>query len=331
MSSKEFRGADSKINNCMWGFADYVVRARPQIAVFESVQQAFTKPDGLGLMRRLRTHVEERTGDRWELFHIRHNAYSIGGAAQRRRYFWLISRVPFGIEPPVPTYLPVLNDIIGDLASLPLTWQAQPYRAPMHPWTEDLRNPLGTVDGHMNLNNPLIRRLYDLMREVEWKPGEAMATVIKRYYETYGKLPQSWAAYQEKIVTKQFLLGFTTPTRWNGQNHARVITGGSLQMVIHPWLNRMITHREAARILGFPDNWNILPLRGTAGLHLTWGKGISVQCGRWIGSWIHAALDGAPGTYRGKSLGDREWDIDVTHSWKQRKDPLNIRFPVVVQ
>ena len=37
MSSKEFRGADSKINHCMWAFADYVARVAPQVAVFESV------------------------------------------------------------------------------------------------------------------------------------------------------------------------------------------------------------------------------------------------------------------------------------------------------
>lgn len=90
MSSKEFRGAESKVNACMWAFAEYVVRTKPTIAVFESVQQAFTKSDGLELMRRLRARVEEGTGERWTLYHVRHNAYSVGGCAQRRRYFWLI-------------------------------------------------------------------------------------------------------------------------------------------------------------------------------------------------------------------------------------------------
>ena len=54
MSAKEFRGADSKINHCMWSFVDYVARVRPQVAVFESVQQARNRPDGLQLMRALR-------------------------------------------------------------------------------------------------------------------------------------------------------------------------------------------------------------------------------------------------------------------------------------
>lgn len=330
MSSGHFRGANSPALSCTWAFAEYVARAKPVIAVFESVGQAYSHPDGLPTMRALHALVEEKTGAKWNLYHVRHNAYSVGGCAQRKRYFWVISRIPFGIEIPRPTILPVLNDVIGDLATLPLTWQAQPYRAPLHPWTQQLENPAGTVDGHMNLSNPLTHRIYDLLRGTEWNPGEAIGTVAKRYYTTHGKLPDSWKHNEAKIVGKNFMMGFTTPTRWNGQNHARVITGGSLQMVIHPWLDRLITHREAARILGFPDNWNILPLRKVSGLFMTWGKGISVACGRWIGEWIHAALDGQPGTHVGKQIGEREWDIDVTHSWKLGSDRLNIRFPIMV-
>jgi DNA (cytosine-5)-methyltransferase 1 len=331
MSAKSFRGAGSKINHCMHAFSDYVARVRPQVAVFESVQQAYTNPDGRVLMTQLRDNVEERTGERWNLFHVRHNAYSVGGAAQRRRYFWLISRVPFGVEIPQPRVLPVLNDVIGDLAPLPLTWNPQPYRSPAHPWTHHLLNPAGTVDGHINLNNPLTRRIVDLINGIAWNPGEAIHTVVRRHYETHGRLPASWAASENKLVSRDFVMGFTTPTRWNGENHARVITGGSLQMVVHPWLPRLITHREAARVLGFPDNWNILPLRRVSGLANTWGKGISTHCGRWIGEWIKNSLDGQPGSVIGTSAGEREYDIDLTHTWKLTRDAVNVRFPVVVQ
>lgn len=330
MSAKTFRGADSKINACMWSFSDYVARARPQIAVFESVQQAYSSPGGIELMRKLRANVEERTGELWNLFHVRHNAYSVGGAAQRRRYFWLISRVPFGVEMPRLRVLPVLNDVIGDLASLPLTWNAQPYRAPAHPWALDKLSPNGTVDGHITVNNPLTRRLSDLMAAIDWKPGESISTVARRHQQQHGRLPDSWAGSASKLVASDFRMGFTTPVRWNGVNHARVITGGSLQMVVHPWLQRTITHRETARIMGFPDNWNILPLRRVSGLSMTWGKGITVQCGRWIGEWISRSLDGEPGSVIGTEIGERERDIDLTHSWRTGSDRLNIRFPVVV-
>jgi len=317
MSAKSFRGANSKVNACMWAFADYVIRARPTIAVFESVQQARNRPDGLDLMRRLRAHVEEDTGDRWTLYHVRHNAYSVGGCAQRKRYFWLISRVPFGVEVPQPRTLPVLADVIADLAPLGRTWHAQPYRAPVtHMWTEQLRSASGAVDGHVHVSNPLTQRVADLIDGCGWEPGASLGEICRRYYEKHGRLPASMAQGEAKIVANDFAMGFTTVTRWRGEQPARVITGASLQLVIHPWLDRMITHREAARILGFPDDWLIKPLRGVSGLNLTWGKGISVHCGRWIGGWIARALDGNPGTHVGSLIGEREYDIDVTHAWK---------------
>jgi hypothetical protein len=69
--------------------------------------------------------------------------------------------------------------------------------------------------------------------------------------------------------------------------------------------------------MGFPDTWLIEPLKNTPGLVATWGKGITVDCGRWIGEWIHSALDGQPGTHRGAEIGTREFLIDVTNAWSQ--------------
>jgi len=317
MSSKEFRGADSKINHCMWSFAEYVIRAMPTVAVFESVQQAFTKPDGYDLMLRLRARVEDGTGVGWALHHVKHNAYSVGGSAQRRRYFWLISRVPFGIEEPTPDHLPVLDDVIGDLAPLGRTWHPQPYRAPASRWARRLLSNSGTVDGHHDADTPLTRRIKDLVAGVPWHPGESISTVARRYRDEFARLPASFEASEEKIVKNDFMMGFTTPVRWDGTRAARVVTGGSLVMVLHPWLDRVITHREAARILGFPDDWRIAPLRRSSGLQMTWGKGITVDCGRWIGQWIRRALDGSPGPDPGRELRDREYLIDVTDSWKK--------------
>lgn len=316
MSSKEFRGADSVINHCMWAFADYVSLVNPQVAVFESVQQACSeKNGGLDLMRALRAHVEAKTGHSWGLWHVKHNAYSVGGAAQRRRYFWLISRVPFGIELERPRRLPTLNDVIGDLENLSLTWEQQPYRMPASWWARQRRSH--AVDGHMNYDSPLARRIYDLIRTVEWNPREGIATVVKRCYERHGHLPDSWRATEQKIVKNNFFMGFTTPVRWDGTHAARVVTGAALHNVIHPNLDRMITHREAARILGFPDDWRVLPLKTRSGLSMTWGKGITVDCGRWIGTWIERSLSGSPGSHTGQPVGDREWMIDITNTYRQ--------------
>ena len=97
--------------------------------------------------------------------------------------------------------------------------------------------------------------------------------------------------------------------RWDPERPARVITGAALDMVLHPYESRTITHREAARVMGFPDDWRILPLRGVSNLRATWGKGITVQCGKWIGEQVKNALDGNPGSVTGVPDGDREWFI----------------------
>lgn len=313
MSAKSFRGADSKINHCMWAFVEYAARCRPQVAVFESVAAARSRPDGLDLMRRLRLRLEELTGESYTLHHVRHNALAVGGAAMRKRYFWLVTRVPFGVERHRRDPVPRLTETIGDLDNLALTWDAQPYRQPPTWWSKDARSDTGVVDGHIVLDTPLVRRIADLIKSVGWAPGEHIAQVARRAYDRNGCLPASFAATEATIVGRDFNMGFTTPVRWRGENYARVITGGSLTCVVHPHVDRVITFREAARIMGFPDDWRIKPLRSSPGMMLTWGKGITVQCGRWIGEWIGRALDGRPGSYPGEPIGDREYDIDITH------------------
>lgn len=314
MSAKDFRGADSKINHCMWAFTEYAARVRPQVAVFESVQNAYTSPAGHDLMRALRGRLEDLTGEVWTLHHVRHNAIAVGGAAIRRRYFWLATRVPFGVER--ERYrAPLLNDVIGDLANLGHTWEAQPYRAPASWWSNPRRSTSGSVDGHVGLDNPLTRRMADLMAGVGWYAGECIGDVCRRHWETHGKLPDSFRGTEEKIVKNDFQMGFTTPVRWHGDRYGRVVTGGGLHNIVHPHLDRTVTHREVARILGFPDDWRILPLKNVSGLNLTWGKGITVDCGRWIGKWIRRALDGEPGSYAGTPVGEREYDINCTNDY----------------
>ena len=325
MSAKHFRGASSPILACTRAFVDFAARVAPQVVIFESVQQAFTHKDGLPTMRALHQQLEEKTNEKWTLYHVLHNAYSVGGAAIRRRYFWIASRIPFGIELPRSTSLPLLNDVIGDLSGLTSSWDAQPYddAVPSH-WATSRRSPHNVVDGHVSVRNPLTRRLADILSEVEWNPGEHLAIVARRYYQKMGKLPDSWAATEKKVVKNEFFMGYTTPIRWNGFQPARVITGGSLFTTIHPFLPRTITHREAARILGFPDTWNLVQLKNLPGLAATHGKGITVDCGRWIGGWIHNALSGEPGTHTGLKINENEFVIDVTNSYKSSSNLVQL-------
>jgi DNA (cytosine-5)-methyltransferase 1 len=313
MSPNAFRGVDSKINHCMWAFSSYVARCQPTIAIMESVRSAYSS--GHELMTALRANVEGQTGLRYNLYHVYQNAMDLGGAARRPRYFMVLSQVPFGVEYPSLTRLATARAVLEDLDTLALTWRHQPYRKPATWWSSHTRSEHGVVDGHMPHDSAYIRRGLELYRaNGGWPAGVSIGEMARRYYEQHQTLPGSWAVNVDKLIAKKFHMGFPTTTmlRWRADEPCRVITGSALEQVIHPWLPRMMTHREVARVMGFPDDWQIstISTAGTGALPPTWGKGVTVHCGRWIGNWARRALAGEPGALTGEPVGEREWFID---------------------
>jgi DNA (cytosine-5)-methyltransferase 1 len=311
MTDRRHRGIDARINSCMHVLMQYAGRVRPQVVVMESVRAAYST--GRPLMTALRAELEEVSGLRYDLYHIFQDALELGGAARRPRYFWVASRVPFGVAyPRVRT--PLLREIWDDLRGHALTWQRQPYRRPPTWWVERERVRRDVVvDGHATHVGLPTRRALDLLELAEhdggWPAGWHIGKVARHCYERYGRLPRSWSHMTPKLIANEFHMGYTSMIRWDPDRPARVITGAALDLVLHPWEPRTITHREAARVMGFPDDWRILPLRGVGNLRATWGKGISTQCGRWIGEQARDALDGRPGPVTGRPDGEREWFI----------------------
>jgi site-specific DNA-cytosine methylase len=324
MTDNRHRGMDSKINNCMWVLIEYAARVRPTILIMESVRQAYT--GGRPLMQALRAKLEELTGLRYDLHHVMQDALELGGAARRPRYFMVLSQIPFGVEYPTIRRYPKLRDVWSDLRDHAITWESQPYRRPATFWTERPRAGQTTFDGHVNRGGVPIERALELLELADtnggWPVGWSIGRVAEHIYDTTGKLPRSWNHMLPKLLTKtpRFHMGFASITRWNPDKFGRVIMGSALDMVMHPWEPRMITHREAARVMGFPDNWLIKPLKSQANLRATWGKGISTQCGKWIGEWSRASLDGYPGSNRGVEIGDREWLVEKnkTHAYQAK-------------
>lgn len=295
----------------MWHFSDYVARVQPQVAIMESVQVAFTA--GRELMQALRRNAEEKSGRRYELIHVMQNAIELGGAAKRPRYFMVLSQVPFGVEYP-DVRRPTMRDIIGDLEDLPLTWQMQDYATGPTWWSADKRSSWEQVDGHQVSNAPVIRRGLDLQQAMglidpdfrDWPPGWNTPRLMREFDRRHGYLPHTW--FQDRIEHfrgKDYFAGFAPLVRWKPDEPARVVHGAALQSVIHPWLPRTLTYREVARVMGFPDSWLISPL-APSGAPATWGKGITCQCGKWIGDWTRQSLLGEPGALNGVEIGDRE-------------------------
>lgn len=318
LSPKEFRGANSKANIHMRKFVAYAGRQAPTLAAFESVQQAFSQ--GRDLMSELRDKLEAETGHEYGLYHVLHNNASVGGAAVRARYFWVVSRIPFGVEYPIPDAIPTVMESIGDLQRLQMTWEKQPYRAPDTWWASRRRSPSGTVDGHttrMKLHDQRIRQLCDML-DGDWSGGETLSIALRRCYERYGKFPDAWKTAEDRILSRNFDMGYTQPKRWFKDRPAFVLTGDALQQAVHPTEPRGFTYREAMRIQGFPDDWRLWPVRDYTNLHLCAGKGVPADASRWFGHWISESFAGRPGSMSGvpDSTRTREYVLQVDKGYK---------------
>lgn len=322
---RDYRGIHAPVNSCMWATVEYAARVNdgdgPLVLAFESVQGAGrpTEKGGLPLMRQLRAHLEQLTGHQYTLTHLFHNAAGLGGASIRPRYFFVASRVPFGINSPKVTRVPTMRESIGDLDLDITKWDPQPYAAKPNFWTADKRNPDGRVDGNMT------REIGGALRDeltgayaVGWLPGEQLIDVAKRHYETTGAFPDGWSERAiERSLRTNFQGGVYQPGRWREERAARVLAGGALYGYVHPWRDRTFTYREVARLMGFPDAWKLDTYTET-GHHTVFGKAVTVQCGKALGGWVMDAINGNPGGWAGDPMpdGDREFVINITHDHK---------------
>lgn len=330
-SNTNFRGANSPINHCMWDLVQYAGKCDPKVIAFESVQQAVQRQDGREMMQALRARLEEQTGEPWNLTHLKHNALALGGVAYRPRYFWVATRADVGVLSVDPTPLnqvrqPTLWDAIQDLSDLPLDWEPQAYGSAPVSWyvrERSLRSPVATVDGMMTANADSMQahRIRALFDNIDWQITDTWDDTQRRLYERDGKLPYPWTeAHVERGIRKNWQSGYFPVIRWDPAKPARVITGAGVTNLIHPYLPRQATHREVARIMGFPDDWSCLPWAANRGSDSYWGKGITVQCGSWLGRQFTGFLDGQPlGDHTGELVGDREWLIDIKPA-KQPKE-----------
>jgi len=316
MSRADFRGEDSAANVHMNAFVSYAARVAPTIATFESVQQAYTT--GRKHMQKLRGQMEEVTGKKYSLYHVLHNNLTVGGAAQRKRYFWLVSQVPFGIDPPIPHMVPTLHESIGDLEGMALTWEKQPYRRPETWWSSRRRADDGATDGHEPRRLTHAVRLRELLEwiDYEWPQGWREEDAVRECWRRHGKLPPSWDTQVDRLRNRNFDMGFNQLIRWHSHKPARVLTGNALDQAMHPIEPRTFTLREAMRIQGFPDNWRLAGLRDVKSIGVVPGKGVPVDASRWLAHWIRRSLEGRPGSMKGIPDGDREYVFRGTHNYR---------------
>lgn len=318
------RGPDAKAHEHTRAFMGYVGKVKPDVAVFECVQQAYTQ--GRDVMLKYREMVEDISGLRYDLHHVKMNNLMVGGKSYRPRYFWVAARegMEFGTEVAWPERVPTLLETIGDLADLNDTWERQPYRTEASHFVQAQISKTGSTDGHKRLENTHNARIEEMFETLDrlgerWDWGEGLSIVLKKIYDAEGDLPPMWEAKKEKILQRNFDMGFSLPYRWPGNTWANVLTGGCLDMVVHPTRPRCITHREAARIQGLPDDWKIKPARDYGPMRDAWGKAVSANAGAWIGKWVKRTLEGQPGAQKGELIGDREYLHDTDKGFSRQK------------
>jgi site-specific DNA-cytosine methylase len=332
-------GVHSEINNCMRDLINYAVTVKPAAVIMESVAQAYSQ--GITLMRELAETLSTGTGLPYRTTHVLQNNWTLGGATKRRRYFLVLTPVPFGVEFEPVEQRATLNDAIGDLRDQPLGWEARPYEMRPTWWSAYWRSHDNTVDGHaLPINGQAYQaRIADLVAKVPWHVGDTEIEVLKRYYETEGELPESWRydgrgsrsglnhlTRDKQLIEKNFEAGgFSRPRHWPWYEPGRVINGAGPFMIWHP-NNRFATHREVARLMGFPDDYLIEPLRDNPALGAYWGKGTSVAPAKWICEWVKRSLDGEPGSLVGERQEDGSRLIDVSKLSRSR-ETMNVELP----
>lgn len=324
MSSPSFRGVDSRANSCMWGVTEYAGRVKPEVFILESVQGAYTQ--GRELMIRLRARLEELSGYKYDLTHVLHSARSMGSPQLRRRYMMVCHRIPFGVEPPEPKELPNVRQAIGDLEGLRIQWEPQAYaRTPLSNWAASKRSSDGLVDGHVYHQNLSTQRMEWLMKTGRWGPGKQYSELIRELYDNDISLPESlnfkpYAAY----VENGWYFGWRSPFIIRPNWLCPVITGNGGNSIGHWSEHRVLTQREVARLMGFPDDWLIEPNKKYKYLTSGWGKGVTVDVGRYFGTWIRRSLNDEPGSVIGEEIGEREYMINYTHHFKTLTDVAEV-------
>lgn len=101
-----------------------------------------------------------------------------------------------------------------------------------------------------------------------------------------------------------------------------------IRWIKHPVLDRHLTHREGARLMGFPDAWNLEAGRDMNSLGALWGTGPTVGIAQWLLYWVDMSLHGMPGVGTGVPCtgpGDARWTFAAEITQKLAPRDLAVR------
>ena len=309
------RGSTSEINDCMWEIAEYTIRVRPKVTVFESVPTAYSQ--GLELMLDLWRHINYHTDMRWYLQLVKMSAASIGNPQRRHRFFWVVSQEPVGVTIPEIDKITTMREAVDDLRHIPLQDEPQvidPFdKSQVSPYVQPLTLSPNVIDGHIDVTADRDREFIRFAKE-----GYGQRETLTAMVEANG-----YGEYWNEVRVNQWLNSkkFWGPYRVRADALARVVMGRGSGLFIHYAEDRIMTPREAARLMGFPDSFSWGPSAGSVNQRQAMlGKQVPVDSWTWMLDSIRKSLEGQRGLYYGKPLDTDVTLIDITHDYKKVYD-----------
>jgi len=319
LNTSKNRGINSPVNECMRDFVRFAGRCRPPFIVMESVQQAYSK--GRELMLQLRDIANEVASCQYTLYHVLHSCAALGGPQLRKRYFMVLSRLPFGVHHEGIAQMTPGIDWIRDLQPSKLQWEPQGYSA--EAGNKDafrLRNevPHDGFDGHITADRTYFNQINKTASLVPWKEGELLGDALDRLkdngytFEDVGMEPHK--ALRLILYDSLGGMGGHSCVRVKSDRAWPVVDGSSMGKHVHPLEPRLLTYRETSRLMGMPDGWQLKVCKDYPSIsHVWFGKGVTTWCGRWITKWVRHALKDEPGDMTGEEIGERERLINITN------------------
>jgi DNA (cytosine-5)-methyltransferase 1 len=267
------RGAGNPLNDHLTYANDLGWTTRPKAFVVESVTQMFiTGTDIVAGWEEKWRQLGYNTCRLWE------NSAHLGLPQERRRALFVASTANLDFTYPHELKAATVREAIGDLASVPAVQKGDP--CPPQPYVDFATTPFQAMarkdSRHVTQHcyQKMNAGLGSLLPYLE--PGKRVRSISDDIYkETYWK-----AATRHRGGKPSFLV-----SRLDWDRPSSVITGGVTY--VHPELNRFLTIRESARLMGLPDTFTF---SNVSTAYAEVGKAVSPFVGRWFADQIEQCL-----------------------------------------
>lgn len=250
---------DDRIN-CTRRHFSLIERLRPKAWVWESVMGAFT--NGRSFVHEL-TEQAHRLG--YAATYVLHDARHLGVCQKRRRFFCVFHRIA----------IPWNTDtLLEQVPSAQVLSEEPPPGDPM-------------IRGNPNKPGGEAHTILRLIPQV--RPGEPVTAAWERdQIKRFGRLPKQiplgdFARPGQMKMPGRMSFG---NYRLKADEPANAVVGYTL---IHPTVHRVLTDRECARLMSFPDNYEFVGRNPNEKIKLM-ARGVCPVVGAWLAGHLARAI-----------------------------------------